>query len=34
MGDTIRREVGLDEAAETFDALDRGEVLGRAVVRM
>jgi hypothetical protein len=26
--------VGLDEAAETFDALDRGEVLGRAVVRM
>jgi hypothetical protein len=26
--------VGLDDAAETFDALDRGEVLGRAVVRM
>jgi succinate semialdehyde reductase (NADPH) len=34
LGDTISREVGLDEAAETFDALDRGEVVGRAVVRM
>jgi succinate semialdehyde reductase (NADPH) len=34
LGDTISREVGLDEAAAIFDALDRGEVVGRAVVRM
>jgi S-(hydroxymethyl)glutathione dehydrogenase/alcohol dehydrogenase len=34
LADTISREVGLDEAAATFDALDRGEIVGRAVVRM
>jgi len=34
VADAISRRVTLDEAAETFAALDRGEVVGRAVVTM
>jgi len=30
----ITRRVGLDEAAATYEALDRGEIVGRAVVVM
>jgi S-(hydroxymethyl)glutathione dehydrogenase/alcohol dehydrogenase len=28
----ISRRVGLDEAVETFRAMDRGEIVGRAIV--
>ena len=32
LGEVISRRVSLDEAPETYQALDRGEILGRAVV--
>jgi S-(hydroxymethyl)glutathione dehydrogenase/alcohol dehydrogenase len=33
VADAISRRIGLDDAPEAFAALDRGEVVGRAVVR-
>jgi S-(hydroxymethyl)glutathione dehydrogenase/alcohol dehydrogenase len=34
LGQTISRRVGLDEVADVYAALDRGEIVGRAVVRI
>jgi succinate semialdehyde reductase (NADPH) len=34
LGETISRHVTLDEVAEVYAALDRGEIVGRAVVHM